>query len=173
MKNTQKSSRGKSFAPVYSSHSRALILGSYPSPQSFEGGFYYMHPQNRFWPLIAALAGRAVPVTIEEKKAIILQNNLALWDSLENCRIIGASDSSIEAPMPNKIGRLVREAGIEAIFCNGAASWKYYHSYCEEDAGLPATCMPSTSPANARYSLARLREEWAPLAAYMPDGPNH
>lgn len=165
--NTEKENRGNGFAPIVSSRSRALILGSYPSPKSFEERFYYGHPRNRFWPLLAALVGGETPRTIEEKRALILQNGLALWDSLESCRITGASDVSIEDPVPNDIGWLVREVGIEAVFCNGEAAHKYYRRFCEADVGLPATRLPSTSPANARFSLAMLQEAWSPLKAYM------
>ena len=113
------------FAPVYTAASRALVLGSYPSPKSFAYGFYYGHPQNRFWSLMARLAGRAVPGTIEEKAALITESGLALWDSLESCTITGAADTSIADPVPNDIASLVAKTSIEAVFCNGAAAFKF------------------------------------------------
>lgn len=155
------------FEPVYSAASRALILGSYPSPKSFEFGFYYGHPQNRFWPLIAALAGQPVPEDIPAKTALILSSGLALWDSLVRCEIIGASDTSIKNPEPNDIAALLPHTRIEAVFCNGAASHKFYERYCRPSTGIAATCLPSTSPANAAYSMQRLLDAWAPLRDYI------
>ncbi len=160
--------RGNGFAPLFSASSKALILGSYPSPKSFETGFYYGHPHNRFWPLVAALAGRQPPRTIEEKRALILESNLALWDSLQSCRIVGAADTSIQDAVPNDIPRLLQNAPIQAIFCNGAAAHRYYERFCEKATGLSAVRLPSTSPANAAFGFARLLEAWAPLRAYMP-----
>ena len=112
-----------SFAPVYSKNSRALILGTWPSPKSREMAFYYGHPQNRFWPMMAALTGEPVPARedIEAKKGLILHHGLALWDTLESCTITGASDASIRDVVPNDIASLLAKAPIEAVFCNGAA----------------------------------------------------
>lgn len=155
------------FGPVWAKTSRALILGSYPSPKSFEYGFYYGHPQNRFWPLLATLAAKPLPQTIEEKKAMILSNNLALWDSLSRCEIVGASDASIKNPQPNDIVGLLRKTKIEAVFCNGAASHKFYQRYCQPQTGISATCLPSTSPANAAFSMQKLLQAWAPLQEYI------
>lgn len=155
------------FEPVFSGKSRALILGSYPSPKSFEEGFYYGHPQNRFWPLLAALANRPVPQTIPQKKELILACNLALWDVLQQCRIVGASDTSITSPVPNDIAGLVKTAGIKAVFCNGAASAKFYQRHCQSQTGIEAVRLPSTSPANAAFGMEKLLEEWQPLLAYM------
>ena len=110
-----------SFAPVYNEHSRALILGTWPSPKSREMAFYYGHPQNRFWPMMAALTGEPVPKRedIEAKKQIILRHGLALWDTLESCTITGASDASIRDVVPNDIAALLQKVPIEAVFCNG------------------------------------------------------
>ncbi len=157
----------KGFGPVYGSASRALILGSYPSPKSFEQGFYYGHPQNRFWPLLAALCGAPLPRSIPEKTQLMLSHNLALWDSLERCVITGASDSSIQDPVPNDIAGLLQKTKIEAVFCNGTASYTIYKKYCQAVTGLPALRLPSTSPANAACKLEGLLQAWAPLRAYM------
>ena len=140
-----------SFAPVYNAHSRALILGTWPSPKSREMAFYYGHPQNRFWPMLAALTGEAVPARedIEAKKQIILRHGLALWDTLERCTITGASDASIRDVVPNDIAGLLAKAPIEAVFCNGATAYKIYTRYLEPISGIPAVKLPSTSPANA------------------------
>lgn len=140
-----------SFAPVYNEHSRALILGTWPSPKSREMSFYYGHPQNRFWPMLAALTGEPVPARedIEAKKQIILRHGLALWDTLESCTITGASDASIRDVVPNDIAGLLAKAPIEAVFCNGATAYKIYTKYLEPVSGIPAVRLPSTSPANA------------------------
>lgn len=157
----------KGFAPVYTSAARALILGTYPSPKSFALGFYYGHPQNRFWPLLASLAGVPLPVSIQEKTALITGEGLALWDTLESCEITGAADSSIQNPVPNNIAWLLGQTSIEAVFCNGAAAYNFYTKFCLAQTGLAARRMPSTSPANAAFSLPRLLEAWQPLAQYL------
>lgn len=160
----EKRSGTPGFAPVYTASSRVLILGSYPSPKSFEYGFYYGHPQNRFWPLIARLFGTPPPQTISEKTALIKANKLALWDALESCTIIGAADASIENPVPNDIAGLIAKTNVNAVFCNGAASHKYYTKFCEKAAGIPAVRLPSTSPANAACGFERLLDEWRVVA---------
>lgn len=156
-----------SFAPVYSAHSRALILGTWPSPKSREMAFYYGHPQNRFWPLLAALTGEEVPARedIAAKKAIILRHGLALWDTLESCTITGASDASIRDAVPNDIAALLQKAPIEAVLCNGATAFRIYTKYLEPVSGIVAEKLPSTSPANAACSFACLREEWGSALA--------
>lgn len=159
-----------SFPPVVSPRAEILILGSYPSPKSFEYGFYYGHPQNRFWPLAAHLAGCATPKTIDEKKALVLNSRIALWDALERCRIQGASDASISDAIPNDIASLIQRTGIKAVYCNGAASHRFYTRFCRQQTGLDATCLPSTSPANAAFTWPRLLNAWQPLAPYfIPD----
>ena len=159
-----------SFAPVYDDRSRALILGTWPSPKSREMAFYYGHPQNRFWPLLAALTGEPLPARedIAAKKQLLLRHGLALWDTLESCTITGASDASIRDVVPNDIAGLLRKAPIRAVFCNGAASGRIYAKYAEPLTHLPAAVLPSTSPANAAWSLARLEEAWgAALAPFL------
>ena len=137
-----------SFAPVYNEHSRALILGTWPSPKSREMSFYYGHPQNRFWPMLAALTGEPVPARedIEAKKQIILRHGLALWDTLESCTIIGASDASIRDVVPNDIAGLLAKAPIEAVFCNGATAYKIYTKYLEPVSGIPRSGCPAPAP---------------------------
>ena len=151
-----------SFAPVYSENSRALILGTWPSPKSREMAFYYGHPQNRFWPMMAALTGEPVPARedIEAKKGIILRHGLALWDTLESCTITGASDASIRDVVPNDIASLLAKAPIEAVLCNGATAHRIYTKYLLPVSGIPAVKLPSTSPANAACRPETLREVW-------------
>ena len=148
--------------PVFDSASRILILGSFPSVKSREGHFFYHHPQNRFWPMMAALTGEPVPARedIEAKKQIILRHGLALWDTLERCTITGASDASIRDVVPNDIAGLLKKAPIEAVFCNGATAYKIYTNYLEPISGIPAVRLPSTSPANAACRPEKLREIW-------------
>ena len=145
----------------------ALILGSWPSPKSRQQGFYYGHPQNRFWPLLARLTGEPVPGTIPEKRELILHHGLALWDTLESCTITGASDASIQDPVPNDVAALARRLGVKAVFCNGAAAWKFYQKFHRNAVGLDAIKLPSTSPANAAFNMDRLAREWAVLLPYL------
>ena len=159
-----------SFAPVYGPRSRALILGSWPSPKSWDMGFYYGHPQNRFWPLLAGLTGAPAPAREDTaaKMQLILQHGMALWDVLASCTIEGASDASIRDAVPEDIGFLLARAPIEAVFCNGAAADKLYVKYMQPVSGIAAVRLPSTSPANAAWTMARLREAWgAALAPYL------
>ena len=146
--------------PIYDENSRILILGTFPSPKSREKKFFYSHPQNRFWKLLAALWKEEVPETIDEKKAFLLRNHIALWDVIESCDIIGASDSSIRNVKPAEIGQILQCADIKAIFANGAKAEQLYMKYQYESTGREIIKLPSTSPANAMYSLERLVNEW-------------
>ena len=148
------------FGPHYNEDSRILILGSFPSPASREVGFYYGHPRNRFWQILTEVYGVPLPKSVEEKKALVLANGLALWDVIEECDIIGASDSSVKNVVPTDIPSLLAQTRVERILCNGALSKKIYDKYQLEYTGIPTIQMPSTSPANAAWSLERLIEEW-------------
>ena len=148
------------FGPLHNEDSGILILGSIPSPASREVGFYYGHPRNRFWQMLADLYGMPLPERIEEKKALVLSHGLALWDVIEECDIIGASDSSVKNAVPTDILSLLGKKQIRTILCNGALSKKIYDQYQLPRTGIPAQKMPSTSPANAAWSLKRLKEEW-------------
>ena len=131
------------FEPVYDKESKILILGSFPSVKSRESKFYYGHPQNRFWKVIAKITNRKEPMTIEEKKELLLSNHIAIWDVIESCTIQGSSDSSIQR-----------------IYVNGNKAYELYHRYAEENTGMKAVKLPSTSPANAAWNLDRLYEIW-------------
>lgn len=148
------------FGPVYDAQSQILILGSFPSVKSREAGFYYMHPQNRFWPLLAALYKEAVPNDIPLKKALLLRHRIALWDVLESCEITGSSDSSIQKPIPNDLWSFVQKTRIQKIYTNGKKADKLYQKFTKERPLLPSYCLPSTSPANAQYSFQKLLENW-------------
>lgn len=167
---------GPGLPPLHGDRASALILGSFPSPKSREQGFFYGHPQNRFWPLLAALTGEPTPAwaDIPAKKSIILGHGLALWDTIGACDIRGASDASIRNVEPNDVAALIRRLGVRAVFCNGAASGRVYARYAQPFTGLPAVVLPSTSPANAAWTLEKLRAAWAQaLGPYLaPDGCN-
>ena len=146
--------------PVYDENSKILILGSFPSVKSRVTGFFYGHPQNRFWRVVAAVRNEAVPETTAEKKSFLLRNGIAVWDVIKSCDITGSGDSSIKNAVPNDISVILKTAPIERIFCNGAASYKLYKRFLEPETGMAAVKLPSTSPANAAYSLDRLIDEW-------------
>ena len=148
------------FPPLFDSESRTLILGSFPSVKSREAMFFYGHPQNRFWRLIALLCHEDTPQTVEEKSSLILRHHLALWDSIRSCTITGSSDSSVRDVVPNDLRVICDNSKTERVFCNGALSHKMYMKYIYPQTGVAAVKLPSTSPANAAYSLERLAESW-------------
>ena len=148
------------FAPVYDADSLVLILGTFPSVKSREQNFYYGHPQNRFWKVMAAVLETAVPETIEEKKKMLYRHHIALWDSIYSCDIIGSSDSSIKNAVPTDLGQIITGSKIRKIFCNGAASGICFKKYQEKELQITADILPSTSPANAAYSLEKLISIW-------------
>lgn len=152
------------FGPLFNKESRVLILGSFPSVKSREQNFFYGHPQNRFWRVVAAVFGRPVPRTVEEKKLLILSSGLALWDSIASCEITGSSDASIRNVRPNDLSVILNNCNIERIYCNGRKSHEMYVKYIEPQTGRAAVCLPSTSPANAQWTLERLTEAWTVIA---------
>ena len=148
------------FGPLYDETSTVLILGSLPSVKSREQNFFYGHPQNRFWPLLAALFGEPAPQTVEEKKALALRNHVALWDTIYSCDIVGSSDSSIRGVVPTDLRPILAGSRVKRIFCNGRTSGLYYAKYQEKTLNIRATVLPSTSPANAAWTMDRLMEAW-------------
>ena len=146
--------------PIYNEESRILILGSFPSVKSREEMFFYGHLQNRFWRVLAAVFERPVPVTVEEKRELLLSEGVALWDVIASCEITGSSDSSIKNVVPNDPRRILDTAKIGTIFVNGKTAQKYYRRYLRPVTGRDAVCLPSTSPANAAWNLERLTESW-------------
>ena len=149
------------FGPLYGENSRILILGSFPSVKSREQNFFYGHPQNRFWKVIAALYGQETPKTIPEKRKLILDNGLALWDSIASCVITGSSDASIRDVRANDLRVILDSSPIEKICCNGRKSHEMYQKYIQNEIGREVICLPSTSPANAQFSLEKLIEAWS------------
>lgn len=148
------------FEPVWNKCSKILILGTFPSVKSRENQFYYGHPQNRFWKVLAALTGSTVPQTIEEKKKMLLVNGIAIWDVIQRCSIQGSSDSSIRDVVANDIASLLEKSKISKIYGNGAKACELYDKFVREQTGIDIQKLPSTSPANAMYQLERLQKEW-------------
>lgn len=146
--------------PVYNEYSRVLILGSFPSVKSREEQFFYGHPQNRFWKVLAAVFDREVPQSVEEKKCMLLECGVAVWDVIASCEIEGSADSSIKDAVPNDIQMILDASDIQAIFVNGKTAEKYYNRFLRERVGRDAICLPSTSPANAAWTLERLIAHW-------------
>ena len=146
--------------PVYNEHSRVLVLGSFPSVKSREQGFFYGHPQNRFWKVLSILGGCDVPTSIEEKRNLLLNMGIAVWDVIASCEIVGSSDSSIKNVQPNDLKSILDNSSVTKIYVNGKTAKKYYDKYLLQSTGVEAVCLPSTSPANAVYTLERLVAEW-------------
>ena len=148
------------FPAVYAPDSRILILGSFPSVKSREQNFFYGHPQNRFWRVMAALLGTETPQTVEEKRAFLLAHRIALWDVIASCDIAGSSDASIRNSAPNDLSPILRSAPIRQIFTNGGTAHRLYRKLIYPLTGREDICLPSTSPANAARSLDTLIGQW-------------
>lgn len=146
--------------PVYDKNSKILILGSFPSVKSREEGFFYGHPQNRFWKVLAAVCETDVPTMIEDKKAFLYKYHIAVWDVIHSCDIVGSSDSSIKNVVANDLNRILACADIQQIYVNGKKAEQLYKKYIFPRIGREAVCLPSTSPANAAWSLEKLIKEW-------------
>jgi hypoxanthine-DNA glycosylase len=153
--------------PVFDQNSRILILGSFPSVKSREAAFFYGHPQNRFWRVISAVIESDEPRTIEEKRNLLIQNHIAVWDVIASCEIEGSADSTIKNVRANDIGQILAHANIQAIFVNGKTAQKYYDRYIKPTIGREAICLPSTSPANATFGLDRLIDAWKEICQYL------
>lgn len=151
------------FSPLYNKDSKILILGSFPSVKSREQMFYYGHPQNRFWKVISSVFECKEPESVEEKKQLLFENGIALWDVIASCDITGSSDSSIKNVKVNDLSTILKEADIRQIFVNGRTAEKYFKKYIKSQTNQDAICLPSTSPANAAWSVERLVEKWEVL----------
>jgi hypoxanthine-DNA glycosylase len=146
--------------PIYNENSKILILGSFPSVKSREQQFFYGHKQNRFWKVLAQILECPIPNDIEEKKKMLLNNNIALWDVIASCSITGSSDASITDVVPNDLSQILTTADIQAIYCNGNKAYELYQKYIYPTNKITAIKLPSTSPATASYSLERLVGAW-------------
>lgn len=160
-------------SPVYDERSRILILGSFPSVKSRKAGFFYHHPQNRFWKVLVAVTEQETPRTIPEKKEFLLKNGIALWDVIASCEIKGSSDSSIRNVVPNDLSGILERADIRQIYANGGTAFRLYQKYTYPVTGREALRLPSTSPANASCSLDDLIKQWSVIREFLdPDSEN-
>lgn len=153
--------------PVFNKDSKILILGSFPSVKSREANFFYGHSQNRFWKVLAAIFEEEVPITVDEKRAFLLRNHVAVWDVIHSCDIVGSSDSSIKNVVANDLSVILDKAQIEQIFVNGKTAEQYYKKYIEKKIERKAICLPSTSPANAAWKVERLVETWKQIKGWV------
>ena len=148
------------FDPVFNTESKILILGSFPSVKSRENNFFYGRPQNRFWKVMAKVLEWEVPKTIEEKRKMLLENHVAVWDVIASCSILGSSDTSIKDVVVNDFSKILENSKVERIYVNGGKAYELYHKYAEKVTGIKAVKLPSTSPANAAWSLEKLTKTW-------------
>lgn len=146
--------------PVFNSESEILILGSFPSVKSREQCFFYGHPSNRFWLVLSSVLGVKLPVSVEEKKEMLQRAHIAVWDVIAECDITLSQDSTIENVIPNDLQRVITQSKITKIFTNGKTAHCYYQKYQLPKTGIDDICLPSTSPANAAFSLEKLIEIW-------------
>lgn len=149
------------FEPIYNKDSKILILGSFPSVKSRENNFYYGHPQNRYWKVLARILDVKIPETVNEKRSMLLYNNIAIWDVIHSCSIIGSSDTSIKDVVVNDFSEILNNSKVRNIYVNGGKAYELYHKYAEKTTGIKAIKLPSTSPANATWNLDRLCEAWS------------
>lgn len=149
--------------PIYNENSKILILGTMPSVKSREVGFYYAHPQNRFWWVLEQIFEEK----IEDKIAFLLNNRIALWDVLAICTITGSSDASIKNAKPNNLQKIVKESKIEVIFTTGKTAYQFYLKFFKDKIDLPVFCLPSTSPANCKVKNEELIKEYSIIKKYL------
>ena len=154
------------FEPIFDKNSEILVLGSFPSVKSRENNFYYAHPQNRFWRVVASVYSCPVPKTVEEKKNMLLSNKIAVWDVIRSCEITGSADSTIKSVIPNDLSEILSVADIKKIYANGKTAQSLYNKYIKKNTGVDIISLPSTSPANASYSLEKLIKEWKIINEY-------
>ena len=153
--------------PIFNSNSKILILGSFPSVKSRQEEFFYAHKQNRFWKVLSRVLNQQEPISIEEKKAFLLKNKIALWDVISSCEIFGSSDSSIKKVKPNNLSIVLNNSQVNKIFVNGKTALKYYNKYILDAIKTEAECLPSTSPANATFSLEKLVLHWQQILKFL------
>ena len=151
------------FEPVVDGDCTVLVLGSFPSVKSREIGFYYGHPRNRFWPMLARVYGEELPADIPARKVLLLRHHIALWDAALCCEVDGSMDQDIKNVTPTDLSKILSQANIRLVLANGSLAGRLYQRFQQQETGLPCTVLPSTSPANAAWSLDRLCEAWAPF----------
>lgn len=148
------------FEPVFNQNSKILILGTFPSVKSRENNFYYGHPQNRFWSVLAEILETETPLTIPQKKKMLLENDIAIWDVVSSCEIANSADVSIKNVVPNDLSQILQSAPIKSVYANGKTAEKLYNKYIREKTGKEIIALPSTSPANAAFSRQKLVTAW-------------
>lgn len=153
--------------PLFDDKSKVLILGSFPSLKSREQMFFYGHPQNRFWKVISAVFEQNVPESVDEKKELLLSSGIAVWDVIASCDIEGSSDSSIKNVVANDLKIILDNANIRQIFVNGKTAEKYFNKYISKEIDRKAICLPSTSPANAAWTVEKLVNKWKIIKTYV------
>lgn len=152
------------FGPFYKKNSKVLILGSMPSRKSLEEGFYYAHPQNRFWKVLSFIYNEDIPQTIVDKKKFLERHYIALWDVIESCDIKGSSDSSIRNVVVNDINYILNNSNVSVIYTTGRVSYNLYNKYCKDNTEIDAIYLPSTSPANCgRGIFEKLVSEYSQI----------
>lgn len=152
------------FQPIFDKNSKILILGSFPSVKSRETGFYYGHPRNRFWQVLADIFDDPLPQTVVDKQKMLIAHKIALWDVCSSCEIEGSADSSIHEVIPNDLNIILSAAKIEQIYTNGKTAEALFSKYCRKDCAICSICLPSTSPANAAWNIQKLISEWKIIA---------
>ncbi|HIT89763.1 MAG TPA: DNA-deoxyinosine glycosylase [Candidatus Merdenecus merdavium] len=155
------------FAPVFNENSKILILGTFPSVKSRENQFFYGHPRNRFWKVLSLITGEVKPETIEDKKELLLKHGIALWDVIHSCEIIGSRDSSIKDVVPADLSLILKQTDMKQIYGNGGKAFQLYYKYSYPSTKREMIQLPSTSPANAAYSLEQLLGEWIQIKDYL------
>ena len=153
------------FKPIFDKNSKILILGSFPSVISRKFGFYYTNPQNRFWRVLARILNDDVPESTDEKIKFLLFHHIAIYDAAISCEIDGSSDAKMSKIVPANLKPLFKEANIKQVYANGGKAYEICKKYLDDEI-LKATKnevikLPSTSPANAKFSLERLANEWS------------
>ena len=153
------------FDPIYYNDSKILILGSFPSVESLKQGFYYSHPKNRFWQVLSIIYNDTLPITITDKKQFLKKHQIALYDVCKTCNIEASKDSTIKNVKPNNLKPILKKSNIKYIFINGQKAYQLYNKLIKEKINIKAICLPSTSPANAKFSLEKLVNEYIKLNA--------
>ncbi len=153
--------------PVWDTNSKILILGSFPSVLSRKSHFFYGHPKNRFWKILANLSNEKEPLTIDDKKSLLLNNKIAVWDVIKSCDIKGSADSSIQNVVSNDLDSILKNSEIKMIFTNGQTAYKLYQKHLFKKTNIEPILLPSSSPANAKYSLEDLINEWSIIKTYL------
>jgi len=151
----------KSFPPIVNIKAKILILGSMPGKTSLEKNEYYGYKHNVFWKIMFDLFQTPFSDEYKVKKELLLQNKIALWDTLKYCNREGSLDSDIKNVGVNEFNIfLSKYKGIKDIFFNGKASFDYFKKYVGYKDGYNYYLLPSTSPANARIKFEEKFNKW-------------